>query len=257
MPKVSLTVLGSSAGMPQAGRANSGYLLAVDERLIQFDCGGGVSASLCRAGFIPENVERIIISHTHPDHISDLPLYVQMLYLTGRLNPLQIHLPEEAVSQIKEYFRACYLMPEKLPFEIDFVSIPNESDIDLDGITIKPIPNRHLQGYRPIIKEYTLENKMQSYSYRIDIDDKSILYSADLGLEEDLFPYLEKIDLLVVESTHIDLKHLLEAATAYGVGRVVLTHFIESYDTEQALILARKTGFDNLLIARDGMRIEI
>jgi len=257
MPKVSLTVLGSSAGMPQSGRANSGYVLAVDGKLIQFDCGGGVSASFRRAGLKPEQIESIIISHCHPDHISELPLYVQMLYMAERIEPLQIYLPEEAIPAVKEYFRACYLMPEKLPFEIDFVAIPTESNINLGDITIKPIPNRHLQGYRQLIEEYALENKMQSYSYRINIDNKSILYSADLGLEDDLFPHLENINLLVVESTHIDLEHLLKEAMTRGVGQIVLTHFTESYDTEQALTLARKIGFDNLLIACDGMQIDI
>jgi len=98
MSNVTFTILGSSAGMPQPLRGNSGYVLDVDGRLFQFDCGGGVSRAFRSAGFDPLQVDGIVISHTHPDHIGDLPLYIQMEYLAGRTELLTIHLPEEALA---------------------------------------------------------------------------------------------------------------------------------------------------------------
>ncbi len=257
MSKTAFTILGSSAGMPQPARVNSGYVLEVDSRLMLFDCGGGVSAAFRRAGFDPLAVERIFISHTHPDHISDLPLYIQMQYLADRREPIYIHLPAEVIDPLKGYFRALYLLPEKLPFEINLLPVSDGEDIDTDGITVRPIANKHLQGYREIIDEYNLPNRMQSYSFLIRINEKSILYSADLGSEKDILPNLKNLDLLVIESTHIDIARLPDAIIENNVGRVVLTHFEEDYDTGRAMALAQKAGLGNLLIARDGMRVKL
>jgi ribonuclease BN (tRNA processing enzyme) len=257
MSKAAFTILGSSAGMPQPARVNSGYVLEVDGRLTLFDCGGGVSAAFRRAGFDSLAAERIFISHTHPDHISDLPLYIQMQYLAGRREPIYIHLPVEVIDPLNGYFRALYLLPEKLPFEIKLLPVSDGEDIDTGGITVRPIANKHLQGYREIIDEYNLPNKMQCYSYLIMVNGKPVLYSADLGSEKDILPHLKNLDLLIIESTHIDIAGLLDAIVENNVGRVVLTHFEEDYDTKKALALAQKAGLGNLLIARDGMRVKL
>jgi ribonuclease BN (tRNA processing enzyme) len=259
MSLCAFNILGSSAGLPQALRVNAGYVLEVGERLIQFDCGGGISAAFRRQGLDPLAVERIIISHTHPDHISDLPLFVQMLYLAGKkgLPPLYIHLPGEALDAVKNYFRAAYILPEKWPFEIIFQPVPEDGVMEFEGGTVLPIRNGHLKSNAAVIDEHNLHNKMQCYSYLIRYEDKAILYSADLGSERDLFPYLKDLDLLVVESTHIDVGHLLEKTVENNVGRVVLTHIDETYDIRQALGTARKLGVRNFAPAHDGMRIEL
>ena len=257
MPQVYFTILGSSAGMPQPDRVNSGYLLEAGGRLIQFDCGGGVSAAFRRAGFDPLGVERIVISHTHPAHISDLPLYVQMLYLAGRKTAFDIHLPQEAVRSVQDWFRALYLLPGKLPFDVGFVPVTADKSLAFGEITIFPISNRHLAGYAPILADAHLDNRMQSFSYLITVGGKNVLYSADLASESDLKPYLGNLDLLVVESTHIDIARLLQAIVAANVGRVVLTHIAEDYDVAQTLLAAHKAGVGNLCMAHDGMRIAL
>ncbi len=256
MTHISLSILGSSAGMPQPDRVNAGAVVTIDKRLILLDCGGGVSAAFRRAWLDPMAVERVIISHTHPDHISDLPLFVQMLYLAGRREPFVIHLPSEALETVKEYFRCLYLIPEKLPFEVEFLPIPKETIIDAAGIHIRPLRNSHLQGYRQLIESNGLKNQMQCYSLHITVGDKTILYSADLGSEKDLLPYLENLDLLVIESTHIDVPRLLDAVAKNHVRRVILTHIAEDYDIDQAMTLAHKAGLENVSLATDGMRID-
>ena len=81
MSDYNFTVLGTSSGMPQPGMACSGYVLRTGRELSLIDCGGGVSAAFAACNFDPLQVERVFISHTHPDHVSDLPLFIQMIYL--------------------------------------------------------------------------------------------------------------------------------------------------------------------------------
>lgn len=257
MSDMTLLILGSSAGMPQPDRCNSGYVLDVDGRLFQFDCGGGVSRAFRCAGCDPLNVERIVISHTHPDHISDLPLYVQMQYLAGRKEPLIIHVPEEALEPTQAMFRMMYIIEQKLPFDLSLMLVHESEPVDADGVTIQPIANSHMKKYEPFVAEYGLPNKQQCFSFRITVGGKTILYSADLGSEKNLLDHLKGVDLLVIESTHIDLEAVLARAVHENVGRIVLTHIAEDYDTEAALTTAGKLGLDNVQIAVDNMRITL
>jgi ribonuclease BN (tRNA processing enzyme) len=255
MPDVTFTILGSSAGMPQPGRGNSGYVLDVGGRLFQFDCGGGVSLAFRAAGFDPLSVERIIISHTHPDHICDLPLYIQMQYLAGRREPLIIHVPEEALEPTQAMCRMMYIIEQKLPFDLSFMIVREDDPIRADGVTIQPIANSHMKKYEPFVAKYGLANKQQCYSFRITVARKTILYSADLGSEKDLLDHLKGFDLLVIESTHINLEAVLAKAAEVKVSRIVLTHIAEDYDTDAALAIAQKMGLTDVQIAKDGMRI--
>ncbi|MFH1699995.1 MAG: MBL fold metallo-hydrolase [Candidatus Zixiibacteriota bacterium] len=257
MVKIEFTILGSSAGMPQANRVNSGYILDVNGALYLFDCGGGVSSAFRRAGFDPPDVKSIVISHTHPDHISDLPLFIQMQYLADRKEPLDIYIPSEILQPIQDFFHALYLFPEKLPFEINFQPVNKGENINHESISIHPILNTHLIGHTDLINDFGLKNKMQCFSYLIHAGDKSIVYSADLGSEKDLGTYLTDVDLLVFESTHIEIASLIDMVMDYNVGKTVLTHLAEDFDTNSAVAQAEKAGYKNLLIAEDGMRVEV
>ena len=259
MSGLTFTILGSSAGLPQPVRTNAGCVLDIGHRLTLFDCGGGVSAAFRKAGFESSALDRVFISHTHPDHISDLPLFIQMMYLQGRPadSPVEIYLPGEALAAVQKYFRVLYLLPEKIPFEIRFLPIPEDDAIVSGQLAVTPLRNTHLKGYAQVIDDFGLNHKMQCYSYLIRAGGKSILYSADLGSESDLFPFLHNLDLLVVESTHIEVERLLEKTIENNIGKVVLTHINEDYDIGQALRIARKLGVDNFSIAHDGMRIAV
>ncbi|MCF6334560.1 MAG: sigma 54-interacting transcriptional regulator [Spirochaetales bacterium] len=99
-------VLGSSSGLPSADKATSGYLLKNNDSLTLIDCGGGVTQSFLKRGFNPLNVDRICISHTHSDHVCELSLFLQLIYLHKRKRPLDLFLPEKnGVEVLKDIMR--------------------------------------------------------------------------------------------------------------------------------------------------------
>ncbi|MCP4570411.1 MAG: MBL fold metallo-hydrolase, partial [FCB group bacterium] len=141
---------------------------------------------------------------------------------------------------------------------IEFASIDEKSPIEVNGATIRPIPNSHLKNEinEKYISENGLTNRMECYSYLIEVDGKKVLYSADLGSEKDLFNHLAGIDFLVVESMHIDVGSLFEAVKENNVRRVVLTHLDENFDTHEVFTQAEKAGVKNLFFGSDGLRLE-
>ena len=112
-------------------------------------------------------------------------------------------------------------------------------------------------GYKQIVEGHHLANRLQCYSYLIEAGKSRILYSADLGSEKDLLPHLEGVDLVVVESTHIDVSAMIQAVIEKGVGRLILTHVTEDYKIDETMALATKAGADNINMAEDGMRLDL
>ncbi len=67
-----LHVLGRYAGFPAAGGgASSGYLIETDETKIMIDCGSGALSNAMKICAIDE-IDAIVLSHVHADHILDL-----------------------------------------------------------------------------------------------------------------------------------------------------------------------------------------
>lgn len=99
---LSVLVLGS--GGPAAnsdGRASAGYLIFTDgEPRILMDAGGGTFQRLAASGINIKDVEIVLLSHLHIDHMSDLPAFVKTIYFhnraagTERTAPIRIYGPD-------------------------------------------------------------------------------------------------------------------------------------------------------------------
>lgn len=252
----SFTIIGSGSGFPQANRATAGYVLKIEDRLSLIDCGGGVTSSFLRRGFDPLSVDRVFISHTHPDHCCELPLFIQLMYLAGNKERLSLYLPEEFVEPFKAYLTAVYMPPEKLPFELECIGYSAGIVFD-DVFRLTAIANNHLSGYAEIIEKLSLPNKMQSHSFLMEVNGKSVLYTADVADLGEIIPHLEGRDLVVMEATHIDLERFFELAPTVGVGQFVISHLSGDDESLRINQLAAKAGMDNLTTAIDGMEISL
>ncbi|MFH1374945.1 MAG: MBL fold metallo-hydrolase [bacterium] len=256
MPTSTFTILGSSAGMPQAHRASSGYALTVDGGISIIDCGGGVCSSFLRHGFKPQDIERVFISHTHSDHVCELPLLIQMIHLTGQPESLDVYVPAEFTAPLTLYLNACYLIDEKLNVKVNIIGYEN-GFVFSDGFRLTAIGNRHLSGNAEIIECLKLPNRMQCHSFLIEVGGKSLFYSADLLTFDDVRSHLDGKDYVLLEPTHIDIDEFFEFAPTVNVGQYVLIHLDTPEAVAQLELRAKKAGLDNLAMAEDGMVLEL
>ena len=106
-PKGELSVLVLGSGGPAAnddGRASAGYLIFTDGRpRILMDAGGGTFQRLAASGVNIKDLEIVLLSHLHIDHMSDLPAMVKTIYFharndvpfpPGRTEPIRIYGPD-------------------------------------------------------------------------------------------------------------------------------------------------------------------
>ena len=84
--QVRITVLGKSPAWQDADGACSGYLVEGGGQRVLLDCGPGVFAKLRRfVDYI--DVDAVVISHLHADHILDLVPFASGLRYAPRQQP--------------------------------------------------------------------------------------------------------------------------------------------------------------------------
>ena len=90
-----LTILGNNGPYPETGGACSGYLICDDacKTHILIDCGTGVLANL-RKYVLPRDLDAVILTHLHYDHMSDMLPMIYALQFAPRDMPLPVYLPD-------------------------------------------------------------------------------------------------------------------------------------------------------------------
>ena len=83
---LSVIVLGSGGPMPTAtGRASAGYMILTDgEPRLLMDLGGGTYARIAESGAYINNIEAILITHMHLDHMADLSAVIKGMFFHAR-----------------------------------------------------------------------------------------------------------------------------------------------------------------------------
>ncbi|HHN65197.1 MAG TPA: ribonuclease Z, partial [Nitrospirae bacterium] len=77
-----LLILGSGTCVPSLQRNAPGYLLELEGMRVLVDCGSGILLQLERAGRSYRDIDAVFITHSHPDHISDLMPLIHALIAT-------------------------------------------------------------------------------------------------------------------------------------------------------------------------------
>jgi len=250
-----LTILGTAGGGPVPHRTKSGLLLEVDGRLSLIDCGGGVYQRFVDYGFEFKNLDRVFISHTHPDHVSDLPLIVQAIYLTGRTEPFEIQVPNEFVEPCRSLLTATYLFPERFPCALDIrgyqCGVLHTGTFELTAIV-----NSHLAKFRTMSPD-KYPNRGECHSFMITVNGKRVLYSSDIGSLDDIIPHWHDCAYVLIEAAHIEWRRFWEEAKNAKVGQFVITHFLSEPQAFEIQQQAHNHGIANLLVAYDGMAISL
>jgi ribonuclease BN (tRNA processing enzyme) len=230
-----------------------------------FDAGEGVSFSLVRNKIDFNQINSIFVTHSHIDHLGGLFLLIQMMHLTQRKTPMNIYLPQEAISGVESFLQTLYLFKEKLSLRLNLHPIKPNFVFKNEEIEISAYLNRHLSGNEEMIREYNFPNHMQSFCFVVNLfagstkDNKKLVYSGDIFSSDDLANIIFDADLLITECMHPKLDKLLSLIKESKVKSAIFTHIPLELEGKEKLLLEKAGEFDfeNLLIAHDGLVVEI
>lgn len=243
-----LTVIGCWGAFPEANEACSGYLLSVEGKNILLDCGSGVLSVL--ANYLSfEQLDAIVISHYHADHMSDIYSlqYAQkiLMKMGKRKQPLYIYGHNHSnVFHTLNYKDSSIAVP-----------IDTSNSNEIYGCSFEFLKTKHQET---------------AYAMKIESKGKKIVYTSDTGWTEGLIHFARDADLLICEASlfnhqkdlnpgHLTAGEAGRLASASNAKKLLLTHFPHVGDIKQLREQAGNEYKDetHIMMAERGKIIQI
>ena len=173
-----LTILGNNGPYPSIGGATSGYLLQANNKNYVLDFGSGCLANLQRHVDLSE-IEAIILTHLHFDHISDLGVLAYYMQV-NKIGKIKLYIPEinDYVSMLlKTGFFTCVVY--------------GSGEVNINGETIIATKMKH-----PVL----------SYALTFKEKDKTFSYTGDTTLCEEVEQVFKNSNVVLCDTAFLKEK---------------------------------------------------
>ena len=229
MSTVTLQALGTGDGWASDRRGHSAFLFHLEDSTLLMDCGEPVGRSLRATGIQPDELDGILLSHLHCDHVGGFFMLMQGFWLDQRTRDLTVHMPEEGLEPVRRMLDAAYIFEELMAFKLDFTPITARDTFLVGDIRVTAFPTTHLEQLREhFAGKYPA--KFEAFSFLLETDNATVAHSADIGALEDLELLLQKpVDLLVCELAHVKPNELFVFLSNKEIGHVAFTHVSRPY----------------------------
>ena len=206
--------LGTCAGTePMPGCCHLAWALDTGRGLYWFDAGEGCSRTAHLMGLDLLDVKRIFISHGHMDHVGGLGNLLWNIRKINSMKPrldsghrIEVYLPNLATwSGLMQL-----LAQTEGGFQCDYRHVPRliaDGELCRDGeLRVIAHHNRHLPP--------AADGAWLSFSFRIEVGPRSLVYSGDIARPDDLAPLVAARPEFILLGTGSDLSRPPRALVA-------------------------------------------
>lgn len=251
-----MTFLGTGTPSPSLKRQSAGLLLEIDDRIVVLDHGGGAHQTLLRAGYRPDQVTDLILTHLHSDHVLDVPRLVLGRWdQNSTLPPLRVFGPQG----VDLFFER--LFGPHGAFSPDITARTHHpASLAIfaarGGIGTRPPPRFEITTLQPkdrftlgtlqveVGKAQHFEPYLSCLGYRFHAPSGDVVITGDTGFNADVIAFAKGCRLMVAmcqylhntplppEARHTAASHLevAEMAAQAGAKTLILTHISEQFD---------------------------
>ncbi|ANU09045.1 metallo-beta-lactamase family protein [Planococcus antarcticus DSM 14505] len=239
--------IGIWGGYPNKNEATSAFLIEQNGFRCLVDCGSGVLAAVQNYTALCD-LNAVIISHYHPDHVADIGV-LQHAAMVG--------------MQLKEW---------KTPLLI--------YAHDKDGNEFEKLSYKGVTEGRAIQASETLElgpwkvsfcetvHPVYCLAIKFTANDQNVVFTADTSWKEELIDFSQEADLLVAESNlyekyigiiqgHLSGSQAGNLAERAGVKQLLLTHLPQYGELDEILHAAKSSYSGKVEFAVIGKSYEI
>lgn len=134
-------LLGSGGMMPLPKRFLTALLVRCEGHNVLIDCGESTQVALHMSGFSTKNIDHILITHFHGDHVCGLPGLLMTIANNHREEPLHIWGGEGIRRIVTGLTVVCPMLPFKLV--VHELPFKEASSFEAAGLQITTCPVRH------------------------------------------------------------------------------------------------------------------
>jgi ribonuclease Z len=267
-----VTLLGTGCPPPNPRRRGPATLLAAGEARLLVDAGSGVAAQLQQAGLRVADLQRVLLTHLHSDHVIDLGHLVLTRWIVGQNAPLEVHGPAGTRAHVERLLalwawdievRRAH-MRDREPPRVAVTEIREGVVLRDDGLTVTAFEVEH-------------EPVKPAFGFRFDGAGRSVAISGDTRPCENLVRHARDVDLLVHECTdaahvawspgcgwptraekvrdlaayHTSPDQVGEIAARAGAGALVLTHLMPGSDPADLAARAARNFAGRVVVGED------
>jgi ribonuclease BN (tRNA processing enzyme) len=246
-----LTVLGSAASYPDAGRACAGHLIEHEGVAALFDCGNGVLANLGRV-MDPTALAAVFVTHAHTDHFADLyALQAALRYAPdGPASPLPLYLPEGLFERMGAVLSDHGARELAEAFEVGVLAA--DVSVTIGGLRVTPRPVDHVDSTFALVAESGGARLCYTSDTRPGPAARAAASGADVLLAEATLP-----PPFEGRAPHMTPVQAADLAREAGASILVLTHLWPTVDREAAAREARERFGGRVIVADELDTIEV
>lgn len=242
-----ITPIGIWGGYPNKNEATSAFLIEQDDFRCLVDCGSGVLAAVQNYTAL-RDLDAVIISHYHPDHIADIGV-LQHAAMVG--------------MQLKEWDTPLFIYAhDKDTAEFEKLSYKGITE----GRAIQASETLELGPWQVTFCETI--HPVYCLAMKFTANGQTTVFTADTGWKEELVDFSQNADLLVAESNlyekyigviqgHLSGSQAGELAERAGAKQLLLTHLPQYGELDEILQAAKSSYSGNVEFAVIGKSYEI
>jgi ribonuclease Z len=273
-----VTLLGTGCPSVHAARYGAATLVEAGEVRLLVDCGSGVTQRLVAAGVPGRDLDAVLLTHLHSDHVIDLYQLVVSAWHQGRPRPQRIFGPPGTRAFIEGTMA---LWAEERTLRIAHERRPSTAALEVEVTEIAPGETLRFGEAAVTVVPVDHWPVRHAYGFVFTAGGRRAALSGDTRFCPALIEAARRADLLVHEvfvhhampvapgvrsaetvaamaAYHTLSAEVGKVAAAAGVGALALTHFVPPEVDRAALLAEIRADYDGpVLVGEDLMAIDL
>ena len=196
--------------MPSTERVQSGTLVETDDTRLLVDGGSGVVHRLAQAGIDHRDIDTVLLTHHHLDHVADLPTLAKARWLDDHEDLTVVGPPE--TTTVLDHLLSVDDLCDRLDLTVREYTA-TDAPFEVAGLTVDAVETTHSK---------------RCFAYRFGDD---LVLSGDTAPDDDVFALADGVHTLVHECSYPDDVEADGHSTPTPLGR-----HLASFDFERVYL---------------------